>query len=66
MLEAMSFVYLTLLIFGGTLMARFFRRARRRPVRQRPYRPLLHGVCGQAGDAVLLTLGIADRPVSGT
>ena len=25
MLEAMSFVYLTLLIFGGTLMARFFR-----------------------------------------
>ena len=26
MLEAMSFVYLTLLIFGGTLMARFFRR----------------------------------------
>jgi leucine efflux protein len=24
MLEAMSFVYLTLLIFGGTLMARFF------------------------------------------
>jgi leucine efflux protein len=26
MLEAMSFVYLTLLIFGGTLMARFFAR----------------------------------------
>ncbi|HGY5237653.1 TPA: leucine efflux protein LeuE [Aeromonas salmonicida subsp. pectinolytica] len=25
MLEAMSFIYLTLLIFGGTLMARFFR-----------------------------------------
>ncbi|MNZ18403.1 Leucine efflux protein [compost metagenome] len=26
MLEAMSFVYLTLLIFGGTLVASFFRR----------------------------------------